>query len=116
MWRFLADENFNATILRGLLHCHPDVDILTVHDADLTSADDKRILAWAAAEKRIVLTHDQATMPDFAYDRIRTKEAMPGLVLLKEELPIGTAINELSLMVSCADPSEFDNRVRYLPL
>lgn len=116
MWRFLADENFNATILRGLLQRHPEVDILTVHDAGLTSAEDPRILAWAAVEKRIVLTHDQATMPDFAYERIRATEAMPGLLLLKEELPIGTAITELPLLVSCADPCEFENRVRHLPL
>lgn len=55
MWRFLADENFYADILRGLRLRHPDLDVVTVHDVNLTSADDPSILAWAAENNRVVL-------------------------------------------------------------
>ncbi len=61
MARFLADENFNNQIVRGILRQSPDIDIVRVQDADLSGADDPTVLAWASQEGRIVLTHDVAT-------------------------------------------------------
>ncbi len=58
MVRFLADENFNNAILRGLLRRKPDIDIVRVQDVGLSGASDPEILAWAAREDRLVLTHD----------------------------------------------------------
>ena len=56
--RFVADENFNNNIIRGLLRRHPDLDIVGIQDAGLSGADDPTVLEWAAQEKRILLTHD----------------------------------------------------------
>ena len=70
MARFLADENFNNQIVRGVLRQSPNIDIVRVQDVDLSGADDPAVLAWAAQEGRIVLTHDVATMTTFAYQRI----------------------------------------------
>lgn len=50
--RFLADENFNNDILRGVLRRTPDVDILRVQDVGLSGRPDPEILAWAAQEQR----------------------------------------------------------------
>jgi len=76
MLRRLADENFNGDILRGLSRRQPDLDIVRAQDVGLTGADDPDILAWAAENSRIVLTHDRATMSDYAYERIAAGEAM----------------------------------------
>ncbi len=57
MLRLLADENFNNSIVRGLLRRKPDLDIIRVQDIDLSGIDDRVILAWAAQENRIVVTH-----------------------------------------------------------
>ncbi|NEO15598.1 MULTISPECIES: DUF5615 family PIN-like protein [unclassified Moorena] len=56
MARFLADENFNNQIVRGVLRQSPDIDIVRVQDVDLSGADDPTVLAWAAQEGRMVLT------------------------------------------------------------
>ena len=61
MLRLLADENFNGEVLRGLLLRQPDFDIVRVQDVGLAGADDPDILSWAAANNRIVLTHDRTT-------------------------------------------------------
>jgi predicted nuclease of predicted toxin-antitoxin system len=58
MARFLADENFNNQIVRGILRQSPNIDIMRIQDVDLSGADDPTVLAWAAQEGRIVLTHD----------------------------------------------------------
>jgi predicted nuclease of predicted toxin-antitoxin system len=56
--KLLADENFRGAIVRGLLRRRPDLDLVRVPDVELGEADDPTILAWAATERRLVLTHD----------------------------------------------------------
>ncbi len=68
MLSLLSDENFNGDIVRGLLLRQPNFDLLRVQDVGLREVDDPEILAWAARNERILLTHDRATMPNFAYD------------------------------------------------
>ena len=38
--KFLADENFDNRIVRGLLRRQPDLDILRVQDLEIAGADD----------------------------------------------------------------------------
>ncbi|MFQ4145353.1 DUF5615 family PIN-like protein [Chlorogloeopsis sp. ULAP02] len=80
MLSLLSDENFNGDIVRGLLLRQPNLDLLRVQDIGLREVDDPAILAWAASNKRILLTHDRATMTDFAYERLVRGEPMAGLV------------------------------------
>jgi len=39
MLKFLADENFNNNIVRGLLRRQPNLDIIRIQDADLSGAE-----------------------------------------------------------------------------
>jgi predicted nuclease of predicted toxin-antitoxin system len=79
MLRFLADENFNGNIVRGVRRRQPRVDLVRIQQTEADGAKDPAVLAWAAKENRIVLTHDRATMPDFAYSRVADGEPMPGV-------------------------------------
>jgi predicted nuclease of predicted toxin-antitoxin system len=71
MLRLLADENFDNDIVRGVLRRRSALDILRAQDVGLSETDDPDVLAWAARERRVVLTHDVRTMTDFAIQRIR---------------------------------------------
>ena len=62
MIAFLADENFNRNIVRGLLRRTSQADIVVAQEVGLTGVDDDVLQAWAAQNRRIVLTHDAATM------------------------------------------------------
>jgi predicted nuclease of predicted toxin-antitoxin system len=75
--RFLTDEDFDNDISRGLLQLLPDLDLVRVQDVGLGGAADPDILEWAAAEQRIVLTHDVSTMKPFAYARVESGLPMP---------------------------------------
>ena len=92
------------------------MDVLRVQDAGLIGADDPEILAWAAEEDRILLTHDAATVPDFAYERIRAGAAMPGVIEVSRQMPIGQAVEDLLLVMEAGRPEDWDNQVIYLPL
>jgi predicted nuclease of predicted toxin-antitoxin system len=70
MIRFLADENFNGRILRGVRRERPDTDIVRVQDTVIYQAADPQVLEWAAQTGRVLLTHDIETMVGFANERI----------------------------------------------
>lgn len=74
------------------------------------ATDDPTVLAWAAEENRILLTHDVATMSRYAYDRVEVGLPMPGVFEIPTSLPLAVGIEELSL------DGEWEGQVRYLPL
>jgi hypothetical protein len=113
---FLADENFNNQIVRGILRQNPDIDIVRVQDVSLSGIDDPTVLAWAAEQKRIVLTHDVATMTVFAYERIEAGLAMPGLFEVSRLVSVGLAIEEILLIAECSLEGEWEGQVIFLPL
>lgn len=116
MLRLLSDENFNGDIVRGLLLRRPDLDLSRVQDVGLEEADDPTVLAWAAANNRILLTHDHATMPDFAYARVVAGQSMPGVFVVHDRMATRRAIEELLLIEACSDQAEWAGLVVYLPL
>jgi hypothetical protein len=113
--KFAADENFDNRILRGLLRRQPDLDIVRIQDTDVTNANDPTILAWAAREGRILLTHDKKTIPRYAYERIGAGETVAGVIVASPALPINTVIEELLLIVACSSASEWADQVQRLP-
>ncbi|MFZ4677084.1 MAG: DUF5615 family PIN-like protein [Nodosilinea sp.] len=116
MLSLLSDENFNGDIVRGLFLRHPSLDLIRVQDIGLREVDDATILAWAAMNGRILLTHDRATMPDFAYDRLTKGELMAGMFVVNDRLSIRQTIDELMLLIDCSDQAEWYGIVLYLPL
>jgi hypothetical protein len=117
MLRFLADENSHGRIVRGLLRRQPALDIVRVQDVPgMVGAGDPEVLALAAAEDRITLTHDVATMPHFANARVADGLPMPGVFALIRGLPIGPLLDELALIAEFSTPEEWRDRVWYYPL
>ena len=116
MLRLAADENFRGSIVRGLRRREPNVDIVRVQDAGLLGADDPTVLDWAAREGRILLTHDIATLPDYAYDRIAAGHPMPGVIAVNDTLPHGRVIDDIVLLIECSSQGEWKDQMLYLPL
>lgn len=114
--QFAADENLNRRIVVGLLRRAERIDLVRVQDGGLTGADDPVVLQWAAYENRVLLTHDVATMPDFAYERIAAGLPMRGLLVVSATLPLAEAIDELALITEASATEEWDGQVVYLPL
>ena len=116
MLRLLADENFNGDIVRALLLRQPDLDIIRVQDVGLAGMSDPDILAWAAANNRIILTHDRATLPDYAFERLAIGDRLPGVFILNDRFPTGDATREILLVNACSEQLEWTDRVVYLPM
>ncbi|MBE9055230.1 DUF5615 family PIN-like protein [Sphaerospermopsis sp. LEGE 08334] len=115
MLKLLADENFDNTIVRGLLRRRSNIDIVRVQDVGLLGEDDPIILAWAAQEGRILLTHDVATITQFAYERVAQGLSMPGVIEVGTNAQIGQVIEDILLIIDCCLEGELEGQIQYLP-
>ncbi len=113
--RLLTDENFNGDLLRGLMRKLPNLDLVRAQDVGLMNTDDPDILEWAANEGRILLTHDVATITMYAYDRMKQRLLMTGVVEVIATAPIGRIIDDLELFICCSQPEEYEGRILFIP-
>jgi predicted nuclease of predicted toxin-antitoxin system len=115
MLRLLIDENLNHRILRGLKLRFSDLNYMLV-PANLRGEEDSALIKWAAEQDRILVTHDLNTVPKFALERLRAGQPMVGIILIPGRLPIGQAIEELSILIECCQPADMRSLIFYLPL
>jgi predicted nuclease of predicted toxin-antitoxin system len=116
MIAWLADENFHGHIVRALLLRQPDIDLLRVQDVGLLGADDGTILSWCAENERILLTHDAATVPEQAYERVVAGQPMPGIIVISKTLAHTDVVEDILLAEICSESEEWIGKVTYLPL
>ena len=116
MLRLLIDQDLDHVILRALLLRVQNLDVITAHQAGLSNASDPELLAWAAEQERVVITHDRRTMPYHATSRIARAEKIAGIIIVSRQLPVSQVINDLEIIVSCSDMVEWENIVKHLPL
>jgi hypothetical protein len=116
MPRLLADENVSGPLLHALRDFAPAWDIVRALDVGLGETADPMILSWCAREDRLLLTHDRATMPDYAYERVTRGLPLPGVIVVRGDMPIGRAIEEIVALVEVSLPGELEGQVRYIPL
>jgi len=114
--RFVADEDFDNRIVRGLLRRYPNLDIVRIQDTHLSGKSDEEILAWAFQKRRILLTHDVSTMTKYAFERIRADNHISGIVEIPQSLALGRAIEDILIIRSCSSTEEFIDQILYLPL
>ncbi|HEX6800624.1 MAG TPA: DUF5615 family PIN-like protein [Ktedonobacterales bacterium] len=64
--RFLADENLEPAIIRGMLLREPTIDIVTAVAAGTLGLKDPPLLTFAADANRILGSYDKRTLPDIS--------------------------------------------------
>jgi hypothetical protein len=113
--RFQADADLNGEIVAGVLRRQPDVDFRSAQEADLRGVPDHEVLALAAGERRILVSHDRRTMPGHFAEFIR-QHTSPGVFIIAQRVSIRAAIEELLLIWSASDSDEWTNLIVELPL
>jgi hypothetical protein len=94
----------------------PGIDVVRAQDAGLAGVDDEALLAWAAEQDRVLLTHDVSTITAHAYRRVMKGEPMPGVFEVSCDFRVRTAVDDILLLTECSSPGEWEGQVRYLPL
>lgn len=113
--RFQPDADLDGRILRGLRRAAPEIDIRSPHDAGLEGLSDADVLRVSAEAGRILVSQDRRTMP-IHFARYTAAAPSPGVVLLREAIPIAGAIDELVLIWSASEAEEWIGRLVWIPL
>jgi len=85
--RFQADADLNQVIVSAVVRRVPAIDFRTATSAGLAGLEDQEVLANVARDGRILVTHDQATMPSHFREFVRSGRS-PGLIVVPQHTPI----------------------------
>lgn len=112
--RFQADNDLNARIIAAVLRLNRAIGIKTAASAGFhTGTLDPIVLKTAAEEGRILVSHDQRTLPWHFASFIETQTS-PGVIIIPQSLPVGDAAKWLHLIWEAAQPEEYLNRIEII--
>jgi len=95
--RFLADADLKRAIVSGVKRRAPGIDFWTAQDASIDAMPDSDVLAMAARDSRILVSHDFGTMPHHFRDFVATQHS-PGVFLISQAVPIVIAVEALLMI------------------
>jgi hypothetical protein len=113
--RFQADADLKQAIVAAVLRHEPSIDFQTADEAELKGVDDVDVLAIAAQEGRILVSHDKKTMPQHFAAFIQNNTS-PGVFIVPQHLAIALAAEELFMIWYASESEEWSNRIVHLPL
>mgnify|MGYP006944678549 CR=1 FL=1 len=113
--RFQADGDLNLAIVTGVLRREPAIDFQTANASNLTSLSDLEVLTLTAQSGRILVSHDQRTMPRYFAEFITTQTSS-GVIIALQSLPVNQAIDSLIKIWGTYDSENWMNRIVYLPM
>jgi len=113
--RFQADADLNQRIVAGVQRLEPAIDFLTAGQSALGAKADPVVLRICAEGGRILVTHDQKTIPHH-FAAFISERSSPGVIIVPQDMPIGQAVRELFLAWSASEAEEWVNMIRRLPL
>jgi len=115
--KWLADENFDNDILRGIRRRVAAFDVIRAQDVDeISGLDDPAVLAWATTNGRVVLTHDLSTMVPAMQEQVKRFASCSPIVFARDSLPVSLVIEEILLLDECSIEPDWAAGVIYLPL
>lgn len=113
--RFQADADLNQIIVSAVMRRAPAIDFRTATAAGLGGIKDEDVLALTARDGRILVSHDQATMPRHFGEFIRSHRS-PGLIVVPQHLPPGEVVDDLILIWTATQAEEWTDRIAFLPI
>ena len=112
--RFQADADLNEDIVTGVLRREPRVDFQTATAAGLRLLSDLQVLALAAREGRVLVSHDRRTMPQ-AFGEFVRSNVSPGVFIISQKTDLLTAIDGLLLVWMISEAEEWTNHLGTIP-
>jgi Domain of unknown function (DUF5615) len=116
--RFQTDADFDRRIVRAILRREAAIDLQLATaargGAGLRGISDAQVLAVAAQEGRMLLSHDHHTMPRHFGDFITT-QASPGVIIIPQRMLISVAAEWIMTIWAASEAEEWVNQILLLP-
>lgn len=112
--RFQADADLNGDIVAGIRRREPLIDFQSAPEASLEGVPDALVLAYAARDGRVLVSHDRKTMPGH-FAAFTAVEPSPGLFIISQSTEVRVAVDELIVIWSASEAEEWVNVVVTVP-
>jgi hypothetical protein len=112
--RFQADNDLDQRIVTAVRRLGPAVDFQTAPTLDLHGLSDPEVLALAAEQGRILVSHDRRTLP-YHFRQFIASRTSPGVLIVSPRLSIGRSAEFLYFLWAASDADEYVNMVYDLP-
>jgi predicted nuclease of predicted toxin-antitoxin system len=112
---YQADADLNQAIVTGVLRQEPTIDFQTALAGGLEGVKDSEVLAIAAQQGRILVSHDRKTMPS-EFAEFITSNQSAGVIIVSQKVPVEVAIEELVMIWAISSAEEWSDRIAKLPL
>jgi predicted nuclease of predicted toxin-antitoxin system len=109
--RFQADADFSQRIVSAVRRQEPTIDFQTAQALGLRGLDDLNVLALAAREGRVLVSHDLTTMPDHFAKFVET-DTSAGLLIIRQKVSIRRALEELLHVWIESEANDWLNQMR----
>jgi len=106
--QYQADHDLRKAIVRGTIRRNSQIDFCSA------PTPGSEILALAARDGRIVVSHDFQTMP-VLFRKFTGSQPGPGVFLISQDLPLSLAIESLVSIWEVTDPEAWLNRLILIP-
>jgi hypothetical protein len=113
--RCQADADLNQVIVSAVLRREPAIEFRTATAAGLPGLPDPEVLVRSAGDDRILVTHDQTTMPRHFGEFVRSRPS-PGLIVVPQHLPLRQVVDDIILIWTATEAREWVNRIAFLPI
>ena len=93
----------------------PAISIVTAREAGLHAVSDPVLLDRAAADGRVLISHDKRTMLGHFRDHLRAGKPTSGLLVVAQDAPVREVIESIVLLWSLSDPEVLRDHATHLP-
>jgi hypothetical protein len=114
--RFQADNDLRNSIREGVLRYEPTVDFQSAIAARLHGMPDSDVLRLASEQRRILVTHDENSMPRHFKDFLDNGNRSPGVFMVPQRTPVGPIIESILIVWIASSSAEWTNQMVWLPL
>lgn len=96
--KFQADNDLRSSIRTGVLRHGPSIDFQTAVAARLDGIPDPAVLRLAMVQGRILISHDQNSMPGHFTDFLNGGNLSPGVLIVPQVAPVRLVIESILLV------------------
>ena len=104
--RFQADNDLRNSIRTGVVRREPSIDFQSANQAQLHGVPDDEVLRLAARHERIVVSHDENSMPRCFREFLSTGGQSPGVLIVPQDVSTGAAIESILLLWAASEGSK----------
>jgi hypothetical protein len=115
--RFQADADLDRRIVRATRRREQAISFQLAAEArsgvGLVDLPDDQVLAVAASEGRILVSHDRRSMPQH-FAHFMSAATSPGVIIVPQTMPLGVAVEWLVTIWSASEAEEWVNQILLL--